>query len=183
MTDADVLVRIRDAFAAAERPARFTNRDHCCECAEHDDVLRARDLDGLTIDDVGNPGWDPICFATNDAFLYLFPALARLALEGPKQGSGWYLEQLLFHLTYEGSSNRRLLAAAPRQRAAVVLLLHHVRTTRPTAIAEHLLGTALQEALVLWGAGAAADVAPDTFPGRTVPSHRGGPRRGGPTDA
>lgn len=154
MTDTEVLAHIREAFALAARPERFTNRDHCCECAEHDDLLRSRDLDSLKVEDVGNPGWDPICFATDEGFLYFFPALARLALAEPVYGYGWYFEQLLFHLIYEGSSNRRLVAATPRQRDAVVLLLRHVQATRPTLVTEHLCERELEQALGTWGSNA-----------------------------
>ncbi len=151
MTDAETLTQVREAFASAERPVRFTDRDHCCECAEHDDLLRSRDLDSLTVEDVGNPGWDPLCFATDEAFLYYFPALARLALDDPDEDHGWYLEQLLFHLTYEGTSNRRLLAATPRQRDAVVLLLRHVQATRRTLVIEYLCEKELLQAIAAWG--------------------------------
>jgi len=162
MTDAEALTQIREAFASAARPERFTDRDHCCECAEHDDLLRSRDLDSLKVEEVGNPGWDPICFATDEGFLYFFPALARLALDDPTYGQGWYFEQLLFHLTYEDSSNRRLLAATPRQKDAVVLLLRHVQVTRPTLVTEHLCEKALQHALTVWGSNAGSNNALNT---------------------
>lgn len=154
MTDGDVLRHVREVFALAARPERFTDRDHCCECAEHDDLLRSRDLDSLTVEDVGNPGWDPICFATDEAFFYFLPALARLALDEPAIGHGWYFEQFLFHLTYEGASNRRLRAASPKQRGAVLLLLHHVQRTRPALVREHLCGEELRHALTVWGSNA-----------------------------
>lgn len=154
MTDAGLLRHVHEVFALAARPERFTDRDHCCECAEHDDLLRSRDLDSLTVDDVGNPGWDPICFATDEAFFYFLPALARLALDEPSYGQGWYFEQLLFHLTYEGASNRRLRAASLQQRAAVLSLLHHVQTTRPALVHEHLCQEGLQQALSMWGSNA-----------------------------
>jgi len=165
MTDAGILMRIREAFSSAARPERFTDRDHCCECAEHDDLLRSRDLDSLRAEDVGNPGWDPICFVTDAGFLYFFPALARLALDQPTCSQGWYLEQLLFHLTYEGSSNRRLLAATPEQRDAVVLLLRHVQATRAALVSEHLCAAELQDALSVWGSDAESRIAPDTEEG------------------
>jgi hypothetical protein len=151
MSDAEVLRRVRAACAPVARPERFTDRDHCCECAEHDDLLRARQLDALTIDDVGNPGWDPICFARDEAFFYLLPALARLALDTPAPSRGWYFEQLLFHLTHEGASNRRRRAATPEQRHAVLVLLRHVQATRPGLVSEYRCQDDLREALVVWG--------------------------------
>lgn len=150
MSDTEVLARIRGAFESAVRPERLTDRDHCCECAEHDDLLRSRDLDTLQVEDVGNPGWDPLCFATDAAFLHFFPALARLALADPTATHGWYLEQLLFHLTYEGSSNRRLRAATPQQRDAVALLLRHVQATRLQQVTDGLCERELEQALTMW---------------------------------
>ena len=154
MTDAETLTHVRKAFGLAARPERFTDRDHCCECAEHDDLLRSRDLDSLTVEDVGNQGWDPICFATDEAFLYFFPALARLALDDGTCDRSWHFEQLLFHLTYEAASNRRLLAATRQQKDAVVLLLRHAQATRRTLVIEYRLDNVLCQAIAAWGANA-----------------------------
>ena len=52
------------AFLAEPLPDHFTDYTHCCECAEHDELLRARDRETLALEDVGNAGWDPICFVT-----------------------------------------------------------------------------------------------------------------------
>jgi hypothetical protein len=149
MSDAQVLSDIRKACEAA-RPERFTDRNHCCECAEHDDLLGSRDLDSLMIEDVGNPGWDPICFVTDHAFLYYFPALARLALDEPMSSHGWYFGQLLFHLTYEGQANRRLMSASPRLKEAVLRLLRHVQSARSPLVIEYLCEDELKQALTIW---------------------------------
>ena len=70
-----------DREFAGDRPVVFT-RDpvQCPECSEHE-ATRSR-ITPLTISltEVGNPGWDPLCFAANDAFRYFMPGLARLAL-------------------------------------------------------------------------------------------------------
>jgi len=147
--DAEVLRVIGDC-CGAPRPEHFTDRTHCCECADHDDLLRSRDLESLVVADVGNAGWDPICFVTDLAFFYYFPALARLALDPPSYGYGWYMEQLLFHLTYEGESNRRMVAAEPRHKQAVLHLLTHVRDSRVPLIEEHGCGEELKLALTIW---------------------------------
>lgn len=149
VTDAEVLEHIRAACRTA-RPERFTDRDHCCECAEHDDLLAARDLDSLRIDDVGNMGWDPICFTTDEAFYYYFPALARLALDEPTPEWGWYFYNLLFHLTYEGGNNRRLAAATPAQREAVFRLVCHMRDTRAELLKDHTCEPEFEQAFEIW---------------------------------
>jgi len=130
MTDADVLSDLNAAFAACGRPEHFTDYRHCCECPEHDDTLRARDRESLRLEDVGNPGWDPLCFTSAEGLLYYLPALGRLALEEPTRDLDWYAVQLHFHLTYSGSENRILRAASPGQRLAVVRLLEHIVVTR-----------------------------------------------------
>jgi hypothetical protein len=64
MADTEALGILDAAFGPCPRPEHFTNDKHCEECAEHDELLRNRDRDTLTVADVGNPSWDPICFIT-----------------------------------------------------------------------------------------------------------------------
>lgn len=74
--DAAILAVIDAEFGAVPRPEHFTDFTHCCECAEHDEALRSRDRASLRIEDVGNPGWDPLCFCSAEGIAYFFPALA-----------------------------------------------------------------------------------------------------------
>jgi len=69
----------------------------CCECQEHNETLASHDPDSITLKELGNPGWDPMCFASDQAFAYYVPAMVRLAFEDP-----YYMEQLVFHLTRPG---------------------------------------------------------------------------------
>ncbi len=150
MTDADVLKVVEAAFASQARPGHFTNFRHCEECAEHDEVLRSRTKESLTVADVGNPGWDPICFVTDEGFRYYFPGLARLALQEPTGGHGWYFEQLLFHLNDAATPQKRRPACTPQQREAVACFLRHVLDTRGVRVAEHLCEDELRNAISLW---------------------------------
>jgi len=133
-TDKQLLALVDAAFAAATRPEHFTDFRHCCECAEHDALLRSRDRDSLRIDDVGHPGWDPLCFCSAEGIAYFFPALARLALAAPSPRHGWYGEQLLFHLGYGFGDNRFLLCCGTAQRQAVAALLGHLIESRAALI-------------------------------------------------
>jgi hypothetical protein len=45
------------------KPAHFTNYRHCCEWAEHDAVLTASDVNSIGLQQLGNPGWNPLYFA------------------------------------------------------------------------------------------------------------------------
>ena len=132
--EARVLTEIDIAFGEAPRPAHFTNYRHCCECADHDARLRARDRVSLTIADVGNPGWDPLCFITPSGMAYYFPTLARLALDLPDARHGWYADQLLFHLYSGYRYNAFFQFCNVAQRTAVARLLALLIETRTALI-------------------------------------------------
>ena len=149
-SDADILQRVQQAFAVCRRPEHFTDFTHCEECAEYDEVLRSRDIYTLRIEDVGNPGWDPICFVSAEGFAYFLPALARLALGEPDYVRGWYGGQLLFHLCSDGRRNERLLACTPEQRRAVVEFLQHLAETRASLVDSELRTDDLFQAVDIW---------------------------------
>jgi hypothetical protein len=135
--DDKALASIDEAFGPIERPEHFTNYDHCCECAEHDELLRSRTRDTLKIEDVGQPGSDPICFTSPQGIAYFFPALARLALAPPTNSQGWYGDQLLFHLYSGFKENSFYKFCKDRQRAAVAKFLSHIIESRTSLIEEY----------------------------------------------
>jgi hypothetical protein len=135
--DEKALAAIDEAFGSTERPEHFTNSAHCCECAEHDVLLRSRTRETLKIEDVGNPGWDPICFTSPQGIAYFFPALARLALVDPTNAQGWYGDQLLFHLYSGYKENCFYQFCNERQRAAVAEFLAHIIESRTNLIEEY----------------------------------------------
>lgn len=149
-SDADILQTIKQAFAGCRRPDHFTNYPHCEECAEHDEVLRSRDVDTLQIEDVGNVGSDPICFASPEGFAYYLPALARLALDEPVEPHGWYGRHLLSNLVADGRKNRRLLACTPEQQLAIVQFLRHLIETRVTLADSYCSTDELFQAWEIW---------------------------------
>lgn len=149
-TDADILQRVQQAFAGCRRPEHFTDFTHCEECAEHDELLRARDIHTLRIEDVGNPGWDPICFISPEGFAYYLPALARLALAEPDSVHGWYGGQFFWHLCYNGRKNALWLVCTPEQRRVVVELLRHIAETRASLVDSELLTDELFQAIEIW---------------------------------
>ncbi len=150
MTDQEVLAALDGAFGHCPRPEHFTDFQHCCECSEHDELLRSRDRETLRIEDVGNPGWDPLCFTSAEGLLYYLPALGRLALADPTDKLDWYVPQLHFHLTYDGARNRILVAASPGQRRAVVRLPMHILETRPELCERWSCRDDLLAAVHLW---------------------------------
>lgn len=117
------------------------------ECKEHDDVLRTRDVYSLKIGDVGNPGWDPICYISPEGFQYYFPAFVRLTLDGT---GDTYLSQFLFHLTYEGAQNRHLQHFTPEQRKVVVALLRLIADFHRDIVEQQGCADELEKAISMW---------------------------------
>ena len=123
MRDAEVLKIVQDSFAGSERLDSFTRYWHCCECAEHNETLSQVTPETVSLWEVGQPAWDPICFVTQSAFVYFLPGLCRLALG---TGNDYYLDQFLFHLDQPG----RLDGMQGEQRQALRTFIHHLYDTR-----------------------------------------------------
>ncbi|HEX7887862.1 MAG TPA: hypothetical protein VF522_00765 [Ramlibacter sp.] len=132
--DLAALAALRRAFATCKRPAHFTNYEHCEECAEHDQTLLSRTPDTLTFDDVGNPGWEPICFVSPEGFAYFLPGLARLVFEDAPQVCSWYGSQFFWHLILDGPGNVRFQFCSPEQRKAVAEFVAYLIESRPEQI-------------------------------------------------
>jgi hypothetical protein len=84
------------------KPAHVTNYRHCCEYAEHDDTLATPNVDSIGLQQLGNAGWDPLCFTSTEGLLYYMPALIRLTLDTIDKPQKCYLDQMLFHLIRDG---------------------------------------------------------------------------------
>jgi hypothetical protein len=147
----EIIDAVRQAFAAEPRPEHFTDYSHCCECAEHDALLASRDLDSLRVEDINNPGWDPVCFVTAEGFRYYLPALVRLALASATS-EDWYLPQFLFHLIGDGPQNRRVVCCTAGQQRAIAAVLWHVVETWPELVVRYGIEDDLQRALEIWSA-------------------------------
>lgn len=96
MKPLEAIQKVRETFRDARRPEGLfiAGTCRCEECEEHNRTLSSHDVHSITMEELGNPGWDPICFASDAAFLYYLPAMFRLAFED----DGYYIYQLLFHL-------------------------------------------------------------------------------------
>ena len=151
--DIHALARLSAAFGDCPRPAHFTNFAHCDECAGHDRTLLSRTPDTLAIEDVGNPGWDPICFISPAGFAYYLPGLARLVLDDGT--AAWYGNQFFSHLIWDGPGNERFRHCSPGQRRAVADLVAYLIDTRPALIEHDGLEEQALRALDIWSAHAA----------------------------
>lgn len=116
----------------SEKPEHFTDYLHCEECADHDETLLQFEIDTLGLEELGNPGWDPICFCSPEAKLYLTPALIRLSLE--TISDHFYFGQFLFHLEYQGKQSAYYVFCSPLQRAFISRFIEFMILTYPFEI-------------------------------------------------
>ena len=124
------LPQIESLFASAPRPHRFVDSDHCSECAEHDETLQAHTPHTISLEELGNPGWDPVCFIESiDGFRYYMPAFVRLACG---KGDEYYLSQFLFHLNQE-----RIHALSHSEREAIAVFLEELADQIPSEIEQN----------------------------------------------
>ncbi len=133
-TDNCVIQAVKLAFHAVRKPPHFTNRAHCEECAEHDDVLRSHDRETLGLKQLANPGWDPLCFCSAEGKAYYMPTLVSCALRQEPGGVSPYWQQLLFHLEGDGPDNALIAWCSTAQRRAVAIFLEHLIESRADAI-------------------------------------------------
>jgi hypothetical protein len=135
------------------KPEHFTNHRHCCECAEHDETLLTYDVNTIGGEQLGNPGWDPLCFVSPEGFLYYMPALIRITLDTMAKPQERYLDQLLFHLMHDGKDNRIVRACSPEQRAFIAGFLEYLMETYSAAIDECTYAEDMLKAYDIWSVG------------------------------
>ena len=151
-TESEVLALVDAVFGDVAKPEHFTNFEHCEECAEHDQTLREHDRATLGLEQLGNPGWDPLCFCSAEGIAYYFPTLARLSLAQLAHPCDWYGEQLLFHLLSGGPRNDFLQYCSATQRAAIAALISHWVETQPQECILESTADELLQAHELWSA-------------------------------
>lgn len=119
MTRDQLLACADRSFGGIRRPMSFIRGTCSCdECLEHEQTMQSFVLPGLPLGKLNNPGWDPICFASDEAFVYLMPGLVRLVLNHTDD----YVGQFLFHL----DSADRVAALSEGQRRALVQILDYL---------------------------------------------------------
>lgn len=110
------------------KPEHFTDYRHCCECAEHDQTLLAFEVDSIGLKELGNPGWDPLCFASPEGLIYYMPAIVRLTVDTIDNVRESYLDQMLCHLIEDGPENSLVRACNKEQREFIVQFLEYLIT-------------------------------------------------------
>ena len=116
----------------APRPQYFTNANHCCECAEHDETLLRGEMQSIGLHGLGNPSWAPLFFATVQGKKYYLPAMVRLSLDTVTEE--FYLAQCLFHLEADGPGGRLYDSCNGKQRAFVARFILYMIEHYPEEI-------------------------------------------------
>ena len=135
----EVYRAVEVGFSDATRPEMFVRGScRCEECMEHESEMQSFDPLDLPLEKLDNPGWDPICFASNEAWSYLMPGLVRLVFEHPSA----YIDQFTFHV---GQPERLNALTAEQARALEevlnYLLLHEPRVLEENRVVDELLQT------------------------------------------
>ena len=130
------------------KPEHFTNFIHCDECAEHDATLLASDVDHIGLVELGNPGWDPICFCSVEGKQYYLPAMIRLAFD--TMTSDFYFDQLLFHLELDGEDNVLFLSCSVTQRDFIVRFLTQMIETYAAEIERYCCADQALRVYEIW---------------------------------
>ena len=132
------------------KPEHFTNYRHCCECGEHDRTLLAATIDSIGLEELGNPGWDPMCFASAEGKKYYLPALIRLSLESIDDD--FYFAQFLFHLEGDGPGNALFSACNEAQRCFILGFIEHMILSYPEILETHGCANDAFRVQAIWSA-------------------------------
>lgn len=150
MTHEQVIFEVLEAFAHVQRPTLFIRETCACdECLEHEAEMQSFVPDNLPLDKLDNPGWDPICFASNAAFAYLMPGLVKLVLAKTDD----YVQQFLFHVEQPD----RVAAFTPMQSRALTHVLDFLLLHQADALEDNFLVDELYRTREKLEQGAAGD--------------------------
>jgi hypothetical protein len=136
MTQEEIISEVQEAFGHLRRPDMFLRGTCGCEeCLEHEAEMQTFPPDNLPLGKLDNPGWDPICFASNEAFAYFAPGLVNLVLNHADD----YIQQFIFH----AEQPERLAAFTPEQARALVhvldfLVLHEAKALENNLVIDEL---------------------------------------------
>ena len=131
------------------KPEHFTNYTHCDECNEHDETLRNSNLETISMEQLGNPAWDPMCFCSIEGKKYYMSALIRLCVETIESNNP-YLSQLLFHLEWDGENNDLIISCTTEQRAFIASFIQHLIESYPKGIEDYFCSDNALRVYEIW---------------------------------
>ena len=127
-----IISEVWEAFGHFRRPNTFIRETCSCdECTEHEGDMQRFDPNDLPLEQLNKPGWDPICFASNEAFAYFMPGLVKLLLNHTDD----YVQQFIFHVEQPD----RLTALTPEQARALMHVLDFLVIHRAKALEDNLV--------------------------------------------
>ncbi len=127
-----IISEVWEAFGHFRRPNTFIRGTcGCDECMEHEDVMQRFDPNNLPLEQLNKPGWDPICFASYEAFAYFMPGLVKLLLNHTDD----YVQQFIFHV----EQTDRLVELTPEQAHALTHVLDFLVLHRTKALEDNLV--------------------------------------------
>ncbi len=136
-------------FNCQKRPEIFLeNPKHCSECVEHEETLQKYTYENIPIDELDNPGWNPICYISTTGFAYYIPAFIRLILEQTKDSE--CLGQFLFHINYNDSKNKFLNYFSFEQKRFLISFLSYLLENSPKYGIDKIDEEYLIKAINLW---------------------------------
>ena len=141
------LLRAEKLFSIS-KPDSFCDSSHCEECAEHNETLKNNCVKTIGIEELGNQGWDPICFCSEEGKLYYMPALIRLSLE--TLGDEFYFEQFLFHLEYDGQDNELYKACNEAQRIFIAQFIESMIENHAEEIERNFAADKVLQTYKIW---------------------------------
>jgi hypothetical protein len=128
----EIITEMQRAFSDVPRPTMFLRGTCSCEeCMEHEETMQALPQHDLPFDKLENPGWDPICFASDQAYAWLLPGLVRLVLEHTDD----YVSQFMIHL----DNTDRLALLTPVQARALLRVLDFLTLEHAEALDNNLV--------------------------------------------
>lgn len=133
-----------------KKPEHFTDFGHCEECYAHDQTLINHDIDSIGLSQLGNPGWNPLCFSSSEGIKYYLPALVRLSLETVHKE--FYLGQFLLHLEGDGAKNELWLACSTEQREFVAEFLDYMLSNHSDQIESQFCSADILKCIRIWSA-------------------------------
>jgi len=142
------LVVLAQKIFQTEKPTFFVEPPWDYEGVEHNETLMKSSLETIGLAELGNPGWDPLCFCSEEGMKYFFPALVRLSLD--TIDDDFYFEQLLFHLGYGGQKNRFLNSCSTDQKEFVSMFLNYMIENHAEKIDKNFEADTALEVQQLW---------------------------------
>lgn len=133
---------------SADKPAHFTNYLHCEECLEHDETLLDSDIDKIGLEELGKPGWDPVCFCTAEGIKYYMPSFVRLSIA--TMNDDFYLEQFLFHLESNGKDNDLYQSCSEEQRQFILNYIEYIIINHAGELEYNYCENAALKVLEIW---------------------------------